>query len=114
VLSAIGIYGVLAYTVTQRMREFGIRMALGAGAGDVIGMVMGQGLKLAGVGLAIGLAAAFGLTRLMTSMLFDVKPTDPTVFLLVAAALMAVALVASLVPTVRAVRVRPASALRYE
>lgn len=114
VLSAIGIYGVLAYTVTQRMREFGIRMALGAGSGDVIGMVLGQGLKLAGAGLAIGLAGAFALTRLMTSMLYDVKPTDPGVFLLVAAALLAVALVASLIPSVRAVRVRPASALRYE
>jgi predicted permease len=114
VLSAIGIYGVLAYTVTQRMREFGIRMALGAGAGDVIGMVLGQGLKLAAVGLAIGIAAALALTRLMTTMLYGVKPTDPAVFLLVAAALLAVALVASLIPSARAVRVRPANALRYE
>ncbi len=114
VLSAIGIYGVLAYTVTQRMREFGIRMALGASARDVIGMVIGQGVKLAFIGLAIGLAGALGLTRLMTSMLFGVRPSDPLVFLSVAAALMAVAGIASLIPSIRAVRVRPAIALRYE
>jgi predicted permease len=114
VLSAIGIYGVLAYTVTQRTRELGIRVALGAGAGDVIGMVLGQGLKLAGLGLAIGIAGALALTRLMTTLLYDVKPTDPVVFLSVAAALAAVALIASLIPSLRAVRIRPAIALRYE
>ncbi|MBI2680716.1 MAG: ABC transporter permease [Candidatus Solibacter usitatus] len=114
VLSAIGIYGVLAYTVTQRTRELGIRVALGAGAGDVIGMVLGQGLKLAGVGLAIGIAGALALTRLMTTLLYDVKPTDPVVFVSVAAALAAVALIASLIPSLRAVRIRPAIALRYE
>ena len=114
VLSAIGIYGVLAYTVTQRTRELGIRVALGAGAGDVIGMVLGQGLKLAGIGLAIGIAGAVALTRLMTTLLYDVKPTDPVVFLSVAAALAAVALIASLIPSLRAVRIRPAIALRYE
>ncbi len=114
VLSAIGIYGVLAYTVTQRTRELGIRVALGAGAGDVIGMVLGQGLKLAGIGLAIGIAGALALTRLMTTFLYDVKPTDPVVFVSVAAALAAVALVASLIPSLRAVRIRPAIALRYE
>jgi predicted permease len=113
-LSAIGIYGVLAYTVTQRMREFGIRMALGAAAGDVVGMVIFQGVKLAALGLAIGVAGAFALTRLMTGMLFDVKPTDPGVFALVAGALMAVAFVASLIPSVRAIRIRPSIALRYE
>jgi predicted permease len=114
VLSAIGIYGVLAYTVTQRMREFGIRMALGAEARNVIGLVVGHGLKLAGIGLAIGIAGAYALTRLMTTMLYDVKPTDPTVFLLVAGALIVVAVVASFIPSVRAVRVKPAIALRYE
>jgi len=113
-LSAIGIYGVLAYTVTQRTREFGIRMALGAAAGDVIGMVIFQGVKLAAIGLVIGVAGAFALTRLMSNMLYDVKPTDPGVFLLVAAALMAVAFVASLIPSVRALRIPPATALRYE
>ena len=113
-LSAIGIYGVLAYTVTQRTREFGIRVALGATARDVVGMVIVQGVKLAAIGLAIGVAGAFALTRLMTGLLFDVKPTDPAVFALVAGALMAVAFVASLIPSVRAIRIRPAIALRYE
>jgi predicted permease len=114
VLSAIGIYGVLAYTVTQRTREFGIRMALGAGAADVVRMVTGQGIKLAAVGLAIGIGGALALTRLMTSMLFGVRPSDPLVFVSVAAALMVVAAIASLIPSIRAVRVRPAIALRYE
>jgi predicted permease len=113
-LSAIGIYGVLAYTVTQRMREFGIRMALGAAGRDVVGMVIRQGVKLAVIGLAIGVAGAFALTRLMTGMLFNVKPTDPGVFVLVAGALLAVAFVASLIPSLRAIRIRPAIALRYE
>ena len=79
-LSAIGIYGVLAYTVTQRTREFGIRMALGASAGDVVGMVMRHGLRLAAIGLGIGVAGALALTRLMTTMLYEVRPTDPLVF----------------------------------
>ena len=114
VLSAIGIYGVLAYTVTQRTREFGIRMALGAGMGDVVGAVMGYGVRLAAIGLALGVAAAFALTRLMTSLLFDVKPADPMVFTAVGAALLCVALAASLVPSLRVTRIRPASALRYE
>ena len=113
-LAAIGIYGVLAYTVTQRTREFGIRVALGAGAGDVLGMVVSQGVKLAGIGLVFGIAAAAALTQLMTRMLFSVKPGDPAVFVVVAVALMAVALAASLVPSLRAVRIRPAVALRYE
>ena len=74
VLSALGIYGVLAYTVAQRTREFGIRIALGARAGSVIGMVMGQGMRLAAIGLAIGVAGAFLLTRLMAKLLYEVKP----------------------------------------
>ena len=113
-LSAIGIYGVLAYAVTQRTREFGIRVALGATRSDVLGMVVGQGLRLAGLGLAIGVVGALLVTRLMTTLLYDVKPADPGVFLAVAAALGLVALVASLIPSLRALRVRPASALRYE
>jgi predicted permease len=113
-LSAIGIYGVLAYTVTQRTREFGIRIALGAGVGAVASMVLRQGMLLAGVGLAIGAAGAFALTRLMQTMLFGVKPTDPLVFGGVAAVLMAIAALASLIPSLRVTRIRPAAALRYE
>lgn len=113
-LSAIGIYGVLAYTVTQRTREFGIRLALGAAGRDVVRMVIGQGVRLAAIGLAIGIASALVLTRLMTTMLFDVKPSDPGMFLLVAAVLMVVAFVASLIPSLRAIRIRPSVALRWE
>ncbi len=113
-LSAIGIYGVLAYTVTQRTREFGIRMALGASAGDVVGMVMKHGVRLAALGLAIGVAGALGVTRLMTTLLYGVRPTDPAVFLAVAGALMTVAVIASVIPSFRVTRIRPANALRYE
>jgi putative ABC transport system permease protein len=113
-LSAIGIYGVLAYTVTHRTREFGIRVALGAGAGDVVGMVVGQGVKLAGAGLVMGVAGAVVVTRLMTSLLYEVRPGDPAVFLAVAAGLMAVAFFASLIPSWRAARIHPAIALRHE
>ena len=113
-LSAIGIYGVLAYTVTQRTREFGIRMALGASAGDVVGMVMRHGLRLAVIGLGIGVAGALAITRLMTTMLYGVRPTDPLVFGSVAVALMAVAVAASVIPSLRISRIRPANALRYE
>jgi ABC-type antimicrobial peptide transport system permease subunit len=113
-LSAVGIYGVLAYSVTQRTREFGIRVALGAGARDVVGMVVGNGLRMAGLGLAIGAAGAFLLTRFMTAMLYDVRPADPGVFLIVAVILAAVATLASLIPSLRALRIRPSTALRYE
>lgn len=113
-LSAVGIYGVLAYTVTQRTREFGIRVALGATVRDVLGMVVGHGLKLAGIGLVIGLAGALALTRFMATLLFEVRPTDPGVFVAVAVALAVVAVVASFVPSLRALRIRPANALRYE
>jgi ABC-type antimicrobial peptide transport system permease subunit len=113
-LSAIGIYGVLAYTVTQRTREFGIRMALGASAGDVVGMVIRHGVRLAAIGLGLGVAGALAVTRLMTTLLYGVGPTDPLVFGGVAVALMAVALAASVVPSVRISRIRPANALRYE
>ena len=113
-LSAIGIYGVLAYTVTQRTREFGIRMALGASAGDVVRMVIRHGVRLAAIGLGIGVAGALAITRLMTTMLYGVRPSDPLVFGCVAVALMAVAVAASVVPSVRISRIRPANALRYE
>ena len=113
-LSSLGIYGVLAYMVTQRTREFGIRMALGANRSAVLGMVMRQGLKLAIVGLFIGAGGALALTRFMTALLFDVKPDDPAVFAVALALLLAVAGMASLIPAARAIRIEPSSALRYE
>ncbi len=113
-LSAIGIYGVLAYSVTQRTREIGIRMALGANTRDVLGMVLGQGVKVTGIGLAIGAVGAFFLTRAMSALLYEVKPHDLLVFLLTGSLLAAVALVASLIPSLRAVWIQPSAALRHE
>ncbi len=112
-LSAIGIYGVLAYTVTHRTREFGIRVALGAGILDVVTMVIGQGAKLAAIGLVVGVAGALAVTRLMTSFLYGVTPGDPAVFAGVGVGLMLVALFASLIPSLRAARIHPAIALRH-
>ena len=114
VLSALGIYGVLAYTVTQRTREFGIRLAMGATTRELVGMVLGQGVRLAAIGLAIGVIGAVLLTRLMTTLLYGVTPGDPLVFVAVAASLLAVAGIASAIPSLRAVRIHPAVALRYE
>ena len=113
-LAAVGIYGVLAYSVAQRTREIGIRMALGANARDVLQMVLGQGAKVTGVGLVIGAAGAFLLTRVMASMLFEVKPHDPLVFLATGALLGAVALIASFIPSLRAVWIHPSEALRHD
>jgi predicted permease len=113
-LAAIGVYGVLAYSVSQRTREIGVRVALGAGARDVVGMVVGHGLRMAAAGLAIGAVGAFAVTRLMSAMLFEIRPSDPAVFLIVAAVLAVVAGIASLIPSARAARIPPAVALRYE
>lgn len=113
-LASIGIYGVLSYLVGQRTAEIGVRMALGAQRRDVLTMIVRDGARMAIVGAAIGIAAALGLTQLMTSMLFGVKPTDPITFVAVAVVLCGVALVSCYVPAYRAMKVDPMVALRYE
>ncbi len=114
VLSSVGIYGVISYLVGQRTREIGIRVALGARRADVLRLVLGHSVKMALIGVAIGLLASLGLTRLMVNMLYGVSPVDPLTFLGVAVILTAVALAACYIPARRAMRVDPMVALRYE
>ena len=113
-LAAIGIYGVMAYSVAERTREIGIRMALGAGSADVLKMVMRHALLMLGIGLTIGLAGSFAVTRLIKSGLYGVTATDPLTYVGISLLLIVVALTASFIPTRRAVRVDPTTALRYE
>lgn len=113
-LASIGLYGVISYSVAQRTREIGIRMALGAGRHEVFRMILGQGTKLAGLGIAIGVVAAFGAARMMTSFLYGVEADDPFTFAGVPLFLLAIALLACYIPARRAMRVDPMTALRDE
>jgi putative ABC transport system permease protein len=113
-LASIGLYGVMSYAVAQRSHELGIRMALGAARSTVLRLVIEQGMVLVVIGVVVGVAGSLALTRLLRSQLFQVSPRDPTTFTLVALLLMAVALLATLVPAMRATRVDPVEALRME
>jgi len=113
-LAATGLYGVLSYGVARRTNEIGIRMALGAKPGDVLAMILKQGMTLVLVGLVVGLASALALTRMMKTLLFQIEPTDPITFAGVSAMLALVALMACYVPSRRALRIDPLRALRNE
>jgi putative ABC transport system permease protein len=114
VLAIAGVYGVMAYAVSRRTAEIGVRMAMGAASADILRLVMGQGLKLAAAGIVLGSAMAYGLAQLLRGMLFAVAPADPVVFLAVPAALLLTAAAATAIPALRASRVDPMSALRAD
>jgi predicted lysophospholipase L1 biosynthesis ABC-type transport system permease subunit len=114
ILATIGLYGVLAYTVSQRSREVGIRVALGASRVDVLGLILGQGMWLAGIGLTVGIAIAIAVTRFMRAMLLDISPTDIPTIAVVSLLVIVVAAAASLIPAHRATRIDPILAIRHE
>jgi putative ABC transport system permease protein len=113
-LAGIGVYAVISYSVSQRTGEFGVRIALGAQRRDVLRLVLGQAVRLAAIGLLIGIIGAFALTRTISSLLFSVSASDPTSFVVACVILVIVALLASFVPARRATKVNPVIALRYE
>jgi putative ABC transport system permease protein len=113
-LAALGVYGIVAYSVSQRSREFGIRVALGAKPSQIIGMVVGQNLRIVAIGLAIGIAAAIPATRLMRGLLFQVGPNDPATFAAIGVTLAGVAIVASYLPARRGTQVDPVVTLKSE
>jgi len=113
-LSCMGIYGLISYLVAQRTHEIGVRVALGAFRGDVLWLILSHGIKMTIIGIAIGLAGAFGLTRLLSSLLFGVSATDPLTFGGAAILLILIGLLACYMPARRAMRVDPMVALRYE
>jgi putative ABC transport system permease protein len=114
VLSAVGIYGVMSYSVAQQRREIGIRIALGAKRSDVLAMTVKNGLKLVAVGLMFGLIMALAVTRVMASLLFGISATDPATFVMIAMVLVAVAFLASYIPALRATKIDPMIALRAQ
>jgi putative ABC transport system permease protein len=113
-LASIGLYGVMSYNVTQRSRELGVRLALGAATRDLLGLVLRQGMRLVMIGVGVGLIAALAATRLLRSMLFNVSSTDPVTFVLIALLLLGVSLLAIWIPARRATKVDPIIALRAE
>ena len=113
-LAIVGTYALIAWEVTRRTREIGIRMTLGARGGNVLGLILRRGVLLAGIGLAIGLVTAFAATRLLGSILYDTQPGDPATFAGIAALLGASAIVATLVPAWRATRIEPVDAIKSE
>jgi putative ABC transport system permease protein len=113
-LAAIGIYGLMSYSVEQTTHDIGVRLALGADRGNILSLVIGQGMRLAAIGLALGVAAAFGAVRVLTGLLFGVRPLDPFTFAIVVGTLAAIAFVACYLPARRAMGVDPIVALRQE